>query len=224
MEISEQRQEILNLYNSGKSYATISKLTGVSKATICRIVNRKDHVAKKAAKVKKSSSRVVRSVRQGAELRAYSTIINGNQIEFYEGIKTAIFRMEEIDNTLRTQVKEIMDYFQKVRAIPVSELPSNPELIKALTHVIVNYGNLHSAINLRIKATNELGEWLDRYKEFELISKLNQYYEKTIAAFFAGMDELSQTHYLEVKEAAINHFPDVEKYFSEYEQPESKIS
>lgn len=225
----EDIENLKNDYENGLSFRELEKKYYVSTTTIRKIIKHENKTQDE--KIKHSTAKAeqrTREIKRREEVRLsiYEEIVRGEYIDISQAIRDSIKDMLELNDQVKKAIPEIISGIEELNN-KIDDL-ADPKLDRGLLKYIhMVYGMVNSVYaqgKLRIESRKELGNWIDRYKEFEMQVQLMQYYENVLNALFEGLNKLNDTEYAIIKETAIGSFEATARYFNQNEEiPEPEI-
>ncbi len=207
------KRAILSDYKSGEftQFGLVEKY-GYSRAIIRRVLKdlNKDPV-KEMSKAEAKIAAEQRVVTYKTE--ALKEVIVDGYIDVFESIRESVRDMIELNNEQKEALDELVQNVQAISDFVKNKTESLDPIRKQVEDALYQISSYWGRGKLRVMSRNELGKWIDRYKEFNMIGLQFNYYENLIKSFFEGINTLSADEYRQVRKHAIGVFGPVEKYF-----------
>ena len=176
-------------------------------------------------KILKKRDKKTKETIEAIEVQQFSHIIKGEYLDVFEGIRQSAQDMIDLNNEQKdaldnmiASLTEVRDKFDRI-----ADIETDADLRKALYKLVSEVSSYYGRGKLRIDSRKELGSWIDRYKDFNMISQQFSYYEKIINAFFEGINLLNEHDYEKVRNAAVGVFNHCERYFDKNEKQATEV-
>lgn len=192
--------------------------------TILGIRGKKPKKQTKAGKVavktarKKAQKELNKQKVEEIETQTFKEIVQGNYIDVFQSIRESVQDMVDLNKEQTEALEEMQKNIQEIAKFvhdKADELdPIREQLWKAMGQINSYWGRG----KLRVMSRDQLGKWIDRVKEFNLITLQFNYYENIIKALFEGINTLPAEQYKWVRNSAITIFGPTETYYIRNEQ------
>jgi hypothetical protein len=231
----EEKENIRKDRRAGKPETEIADKYGISRTKVRDVLGliiskkkltQEEKIVLRKKIIKKQDKRIKEKV-EALEVTRFGEIIRGDYVDVFEGIRQSMNDMIELNKEQKEALTEMLatleDVKKKFDKIADPENDTDTDLRNALWKMITQVGSYYGRGKLRIDSRKELGNWIDRYKDFNMISLQFTYYEKIINAFFEAINLLSNFEYEKVRNTAIGVFDPIKRYFDQNEQQAAAV-
>ena len=214
----EQEANIREDKKRGLPERKIAEKYGISRTLIRKVCVGVKAPPKKITK--KTAEEMVR--RKTKELVSENGIIQGKYIDAFEGIRQSIQDMVELNEEQKKAIPEMIENQEEIIELLKNGGEEFEDIIPKALEAFYKISNFYLRGKLRVESRKELGNWIDRFKDFKLIESNFKYYELVINSLFEAINNLSEFDYDKLRTTAVRVFPATERYFNQNEQQPQK--